>query len=250
MPRAPLEASVKAIIAQREKDERERKAEADRERRDAEKAEPSASSREQARKETAGVQGYSPSCRSGNRKPVSMGLQNAWTKTLRRCARSSRCPPVRPPPESVELWPEAVETAALLSELISQLRRFIVFRQDTDATAVALWIMFSWIHAVATHSPNHGRDVHRAGLRQEHAARCAPGRLTPRPVSGVELTGPALYRVVDRDHPTLLVDEADDLFHRKPDLKHIVNAGWTRGTKIPRVVTGRRSRLRSVLPRK
>ena len=35
MPRAPLEASVKAIIAQREKDERERKAEADRERRDA-----------------------------------------------------------------------------------------------------------------------------------------------------------------------------------------------------------------------
>ena len=57
-------------------------------------------------------------------------------------------------PESVELWPEAVETAALLSELITQLRRFIVFRHDTDATAVALWIMFAWIHAVATHSPN------------------------------------------------------------------------------------------------
>ena len=49
MPRAPLEASVKAIIAQREKDERERKAEADRERRDAEKA-AQRQRREQARK--------------------------------------------------------------------------------------------------------------------------------------------------------------------------------------------------------
>ena len=142
-----------------------------------------------------------------------------------------------PDPESVELWPEAVETAALLAELIKQLRRFIVFRHDTDATAVALWIMFAWIHAVATHSPNlvvtsPEPDCGKSTLLGVLA------RLTPRPVSGVELTGPALYRCVDRDHPTLIIDEADDLFHRKPDLRHIVNAGWTRGTKIPRVVQG------------
>ena len=166
-----------------------------------------------------------------------MVLRNAWRKTLRRCARNSRCPPARPDPESVELWPEPVETAALLAELIKQLRRFIVFRHDTDATAVALWIMFSWIHAIATHSPilvvtSPEPDCGKSTLLG------VLGRLTPRPVSGVELTGPALYRMVDRDHPTLLIDEADDLLHRKPDLKHIVNAGWSRGTKIPRVVQG------------
>ena len=33
------------------------------------------------------------------------------------------------------------------------------------------------------------------------------------------------------------IDEADDLFARKSDLKHIVNAGWTRGAKIPRQVS-------------
>jgi hypothetical protein len=44
--------------------------------------------------------------------------------------------------------------------------------------------------------------------------------------------------MVDCDHPTLLVDEADDLLRRKPDLKHVVNAGWSRGTKIHRVVQG------------
>jgi len=33
-----------------------------------------------------------------------------------------------------------------------------------------------------------------------------------------------------------VLDEADDLFVRKNDLRHIVNAGWTRGAKIPRQV--------------
>jgi hypothetical protein len=30
---------------------------------------------------------------------------------------------------------------------------------------------------------------------------------------------------VDREHPTLIIDEADDLFCRKSDLRAIVNAG-------------------------
>jgi len=39
---------------------------------------------------------------------------------------------------------------------------------------------------------------------------------------------------VDRERPTLIIDEADDLFYRKSDLRAIVNAGWSRGTRIPR----------------
>jgi putative DNA primase/helicase len=50
------------------------------------------------------------------------------------------------------------------------------------------------------------------------------------------MTGPSLYRFVDAVKPTLVIDEADDLFVRKSDLKHIINAGWTRGAKIPRQV--------------
>ena len=233
IPRAPLEASVKAIIAQREKDERERKAEADEAR--AEKA-AERQRREQARKKQ---QEFKVLAELPEREQEARldGLAKRLDEDPAAVREEFALSTCSPDPESVELWPEAVETAALLSELISQLRRFIVFRQDTDATAVALWIMFSWIHAVATHSPNlvvtsPEPDCGKSTLLGVLA------RLTPRPVSGVELTGPALYRIVDRDHPTLLVDEADDLFHRKPDLKHIVNAGWTRGTKIPRVVQG------------
>jgi hypothetical protein len=56
----------------------------------------------------------------------------------------------------------------------------------------------------------------------------------PKPFVSVEPTGPSVYRTVDREHPTLIIDEADDLFYRKSDLRAIVNAGWSRGTKIPR----------------
>ena len=231
IPRATLEASVKAIIAQQEKDKRERKAEAER----AEKA-AMRKRREQAKKKQQEfkVLAELPERDQEARLDDLAKRLEEDPAAVREEFALSAC---SPEPESVELWPEAVETAALLAELIEQLRRFIVFRHDTDATAVALWIMFAWIHAIATHSPNlvatsPEPDCGKSTLLGVLA------RLTPRPVSGVELTGPALYRMVDRDHPTLLVDEADDLLRRKPDLKHVVNAGWSRGTKIPRVVQG------------
>ncbi len=136
----------------------------------------------------------------------------------------------------IEPWPEPVETAVLLTELLAQLRRYVVI-QDDAAVAVTLWVCFAWLHEMATHSPllvirsaepDTGKTTTLGVL----------GFLTPRPYSAVELTGANIYRIVDHLHPTLLIDEADQLFHRKPALAEVVNAGWTKGTKIPRMVRG------------
>jgi Protein of unknown function (DUF3631) len=141
-------------------------------------------------------------------------------------------------PGYVEPWPEPVETQALLSELLTQLRRYVVVIHDEGALAVTLWVMMAWLHAeIATHSPilvmtsaeeNSGKTTSLGVLE----------RLTPRSYSAVEITGPSLFHLVDQRHPTLIVDEADRLFYRKTDLLHIVNAGWTPGAKIPRYVHG------------
>ena len=40
----------------------------------------------------------------------------------------------------------------LLTDLIAQLRRYIVVRDDA-AVAIVLWIMFAWMHDIAVHSP-------------------------------------------------------------------------------------------------
>jgi putative DNA primase/helicase len=132
----------------------------------------------------------------------------------------------------VEPWPEPVDTPVLLTELTTQLRRYIVMHDDA-AIAVALWTMFAWIHEVAVHSPL----LIFTSAEPDTGKTTACGvikYLTPRAYSAAELTGPNLYRFVDHMRPTLIVDDADQLFERRPDLAHIVNVGWTRGTKIPR----------------
>ena len=63
--------------------------------------------------------------------------------------------------------------------------------------------------------------------------------MVQRPYAAVEATGAAVYRIVDRLKPTLLLDEADKLFQRNTVLAHIINASWTNsGQKIPRVGPG------------
>jgi putative DNA primase/helicase len=99
-----------------------------------------------------------------------------------------------------------------------------------------LWVAMSWIHnEVVTQSPI--LDVCSVDEGSGKTLLLGVvGFLVPKPLLGAEFTGPNIYRTVDVDHPTLIIDEADDVFQRKPDLRHIVNASWTRGTKIPRQV--------------
>src|SRR5258705_3599898 len=53
---------------------------------------------------------------------------------------------------NVEPWPEPVETAALLWEIIAKMSMYIVLRAEA-VTATALWTMTAWAHEGATHSP-------------------------------------------------------------------------------------------------
>ena len=64
-----------------------------------------------------------------------------------------------PPPmlPEVELWPEPVDTAALLEETETLIGRFVVTKQDCkDAVMLgsSLWTGQAWVHQeIATHSP-------------------------------------------------------------------------------------------------
>jgi putative DNA primase/helicase len=138
----------------------------------------------------------------------------------------------------VEPWAEPVATVELLQDLITKISRYIVARPH-EVLAIALWVLMSWAHEFAAHhsvylvatsvEPDSGKTTTLGVLRF----------LVPKPFTGAEPTGPTIFRFVDREKPTLLIDEADDLFARTTDVKHIFNAAWTRGTKIPRQVQGR-----------
>jgi len=141
-------------------------------------------------------------------------------------------------PTYVEPWEAPVELAVLLSDIRAQLRRYVVIHNDDAVAAVVLWICFAWLHAdIATHSP-----ILTLGSGDSDAGKttlCGVLKfLTPRAYAAAELTAASLYRFVDKVQPTLIVDDADRLLPRKPDLAHVINVGWTRDTKIPRIERG------------
>lgn len=136
-----------------------------------------------------------------------------------------------------EQWPEPVDLNVLLTEIMVQIRRYVIVHNEAAAVAVVLWIGLAWVHDIARHSPilrivSGDADAGKTTL-------CGVLKyLTPRAYTAAEPTGPSLYRLVDQMKPTLIVDDADNLVPRKPDLVHIINVSWTRGTKIPRQVYG------------
>jgi hypothetical protein len=137
--------------------------------------------------------------------------------------------------EKIEPWPEAVDTATLLQECGNKISRY-VFLREYQLTAALLWTAHAWLYPnVPTHSP-----ILAATSAEPDSGKstlvAALGRAAPRYSLNIEMTGPSLYRFVDAAKPTMVIDEGDDLFARRSDLKHVINAGWTRGAKIPRQV--------------
>jgi len=138
--------------------------------------------------------------------------------------------------DKTEPWPDPVDLAELLGACGKKISRYVVVQEHLLTTTV-LWIAHTWLydHGVPTHSPMLAATSAEIDSGKSTLVAVA-GRMSPRYSLNIEMTGPSLYRTVDATKPMLVLDEADDLFIRKSDLKHIVNAGWTRGAKIPRQV--------------
>jgi len=139
-----------------------------------------------------------------------------------------------PDPESVELWPERVEAAALLAELINHSGRFIVFRQDTTPPRRAVDHVYV-IHAIRPLLPP-GRDFADA-IAGKHGCWRSHTSDAP-PVSGVELTGPALthggthHPTCSSTKPTICFAQADlNTSSRRLEPRHQIHprAGVVRG---------------------
>jgi len=133
----------------------------------------------------------------------------------------------------VEPWPEPVETRALLDELVVQIERYLVLPHPEARAAMVLWICFAWVHDIATFSPILALTSADADAGKSTASQII-AKLTPRPHLLSEPSAASVYHIVDDEQPTLIVDDADRLLARSPNLAHIVNTAWQRGAKVSR----------------
>jgi putative DNA primase/helicase len=101
------------------------------------------------------------------------------------------------------------------------------------AFVVALWVGQSWLHENATYSPilfitSPERDSGKTTLVG------IIGFMVRRSLLSVGISAAALYRSIEKWHPTFVIDEADEAFADNPDLRQVVNSGWTRGQGVVR----------------
>jgi Protein of unknown function (DUF3631) len=136
---------------------------------------------------------------------------------------------------NVEAASEPVDTAILLRAIKEAIRRY-VFMSDDQAVAVTLWIVFSWLHeheGAVTHSP----ILYVTSAEKDSGKSTLLGVLNflaRRALQSVDISGPALFRSIAKWQPTLIVDEADDALSDNPDLRSVINSGWTRGQGVIR----------------
>ena len=126
-----------------------------------------------------------------------------------------------------ERWTEPVDGAALLTDLSFLIGRYVSMPAHV-ADAVALWSIATWLHEHLEVSTflNVTSATKRCGksLLFEVIAELTH---RPLPLSG-SISPAALFRIIEKYSPTLLLDEADTYFTEAPELRGVVNGSQRR----------------------
>ncbi len=124
----------------------------------------------------------------------------------------------------------------ILDRIKSFLLRYLVFKKPSYSTAIALWAAHTWVLDSFDFTPY---------LRvSSPTKRCGKSRLfdclellCAKPWSVVSPTGPTLFRKIQKDRPTLLLDELDKMSEEALEaICAVLNAGFYRGAIVPRCV--------------
>jgi putative DNA primase/helicase len=133
-----------------------------------------------------------------------------------------------------EPWPEPVNGAELLEDISAAVRRYVVLAEHA-ARAAALWVLHTYLLDCFLITP-------RLAVRSP-MPRCGKttlldvvSRMVLRPLSTANVTASAIFRVVEKCRPTLLVDEADTFLPEAEELRGVINSGHRQGGAVVRTV--------------
>jgi len=127
--------------------------------------------------------------------------------------------------------------AAALDAVEVFLSRYVAFERREQATALGLWVAHT--HSIAAFDASPYLAV-TSVERQSGKTLLLDllELLVARPWRAVLPSDAVVFRKIDQEGPTLLLDEADAIFGRAADryegLRALLNAGNRRGTKVPR----------------
>ena len=136
-----------------------------------------------------------------------------------------------------EPWPESVNGATLLDDLNGLLDRYAELPAG-GAAAVSLWAVYTWTIDAFDVSPNLMITAPERESGKTRVTELLSWMVRrPKPVS--DASAAAIIRGIERDRPTLLLDEAQSCLKRKADdpIRGVLLAGFARRlANVERVV--------------
>ncbi len=130
-------------------------------------------------------------------------------------------------------------SARLLDAASAFVARFVVLPSDAAETAVALFVLHTWALDAAASTPylavvSPEKQTGKSRMLEVTAL------IVREPWHTVSTTEAALFRKIERDRPTLLLDEIDAIFgshvERTEPLRAALNGGNRRGATVARTV--------------
>jgi putative DNA primase/helicase len=169
---------------------------------------------------------------SAERLGIRVGILDKLVKAERSDASDKQGRPIELP--EPEPWPQPVNGAALLDAIADAIGKHLVML-DYARYACALWVIHTYLIDVFLVTPR--------------LAICSPTKrcgkttlldvlfhLVCKPLATGSITTAALFRVVEKYRPALLVDEADTFLGDNQELRGVLNHGHRRTGHVTRTV--------------
>jgi putative DNA primase/helicase len=129
---------------------------------------------------------------------------------------------------NVEPSSSSVAGAQLLDELAAIFRRYVILPRY-GAETLALWVMHAWALDAS--------DISPFLVLKSPEKRCGKTTvlvllqfLTPKSELASNITPAAIFRYIEQERPTLIIDEADTFVNANDEMRGILNSGHTRAS--------------------
>lgn len=125
--------------------------------------------------------------------------------------------------EETAIWDGFVELSEILKEIVIALDKHTVLAPGS-ATAIALWIVHTYVFDEFNHSP---RLLLSSPEKQcgKSTVMSIIKNMVNKPLIASNVTAPVIFRSIEHCQPTIMLDEADTFIDRSEDMRGIINSG-------------------------
>jgi putative DNA primase/helicase len=131
-------------------------------------------------------------------------------------------------------WHEPVDGDQVATALTAAIKTYAVL-PDTAADTIAMWVLHTWVVNMFTMSPRLAITSPTKGCGKTTVLRLL-NHITRRPKRSGSISPAALFRVIEKFQPTIMLDETEKYIEHGSDLHALLNEGHAQGGSVMRVL--------------